>query len=338
MKITCNIGILLVLALSPLSAQVASHAPASKPQTSVSPVMPAVTGKPVARVNGTVLTDRDLRREMYHIFPYAKQHNGAFPKSMEADIRAGAMKMIVFEELVYEEAVREKVSIPPAQMAKALAAFRHQFRSESDYRQFMQNEAGNSEKVLQAKIRRSLLIDKFLKTRVTDRATVTPQQVRTFYLAHPEQFRYADSIAFQSISFLPQGKAGKPQDARKRAEAAATQVRTAQSYEAFGTLAEKISEDDYRVRMGDHRAVESSTLPPAVVQTARALKPGEISGLVQVDDAYCYIRLVAKVPAGIRPFEQMRDPIHSKMVKDKMDKLRNDLDHKLRDGAKIELL
>ena len=46
--------------------------------------MPAASqGKPVARVNGTVLTDRDLLREMYAIFPYAKQHNG-FPKAQEA--------------------------------------------------------------------------------------------------------------------------------------------------------------------------------------------------------------------------------------------------------------
>ena len=32
----------------------------------------AQSGKPVARVNGSVLTDRDLLREMYIIFPYAR--------------------------------------------------------------------------------------------------------------------------------------------------------------------------------------------------------------------------------------------------------------------------
>ena len=83
-----------------------------------SPVQPTMStaslqpmGKPVARVNGAVLTDRDLVREMYSIFPYAKQHNGGVPKAMEADIRAGAMKMIVFEELVYQEALRRKLVV-----------------------------------------------------------------------------------------------------------------------------------------------------------------------------------------------------------------------------------
>ena len=70
-----------------------------------------VSDKPVARVNGAVLTDRDLLREMYAIFPYAQQHNG-FPKAQEAAIRQGALEMIIFEELVYQEAERRKLAIP----------------------------------------------------------------------------------------------------------------------------------------------------------------------------------------------------------------------------------
>ena len=56
---------------------------------SMAPAM-QITGKPVAKVNGAVLTDRDLLREMYTIFPYAQQHNG-FPKELEPEIRRGAL-------------------------------------------------------------------------------------------------------------------------------------------------------------------------------------------------------------------------------------------------------
>ena len=96
------------------SAQVASHAPTSAAATIASRRRRrrcTVTGKAVAKVNGTVLTDKDLLREMYAIFPYARQHNG-FPKAQEADIRQGALEMIIFEELVYQEALRRKMTIP----------------------------------------------------------------------------------------------------------------------------------------------------------------------------------------------------------------------------------
>ena len=93
--------LLFVLFVGVAAAQVASHAPTSVAMTQKSQASPVqVSDKPVARVNGAVLTDRDLLREMYAIFPYARQHNG-FPKSQEAAIRQGALEMIIFEELVY---------------------------------------------------------------------------------------------------------------------------------------------------------------------------------------------------------------------------------------------
>src|SRR5215472_2659328 len=91
------------------------------------------TGKPVVRVNGSVLTDRDLLREMYSIFPYARQHNGTFPQAMEADIRRGALKMIEFEELVYQEALRRKMTVAPARLSQAEKSFIHQFHTAYQY-------------------------------------------------------------------------------------------------------------------------------------------------------------------------------------------------------------
>ena len=61
-------------------------------------------------MNGAILTDADLVREEYAIFPYARQHNG-IPKEFEKQIRDGALKMIIFEELVYQEALRRNMTV-----------------------------------------------------------------------------------------------------------------------------------------------------------------------------------------------------------------------------------
>ena len=115
MKRALTTGFLMVVMATPVLAQMAvSHSQAASAGPNFEVSSPVAGGKPVARINGAVLTDRDLLREMYTIFPYARQHNGGFPKAMEADIRAGALKMIVFEELVYQEALRRKLSVLPA--------------------------------------------------------------------------------------------------------------------------------------------------------------------------------------------------------------------------------
>ena len=76
MRHVLPISILLAVALSAATAQVASHSATSSQISPAQVAAPQVSDQPVARVNGTVLTDRDLLREMYAIFPYAQQHNG----------------------------------------------------------------------------------------------------------------------------------------------------------------------------------------------------------------------------------------------------------------------
>ncbi len=48
-------------------------------------------------------------------------------------------------------------------------------------------------------------------------------------------------------------------EARKKADDALKQAKATKSYEEFGLLAEKISEDDYRVNMGDHKVSPQQT-------------------------------------------------------------------------------
>src|SRR5215469_4736669 len=134
---------MLASTLTAATAQVASHAPSVMMNTGSASATTSssmqVSDKPVARVNGAVLTDRDLLREMFMIFPYARQHNG-FPRAQEAQIRQGALEMIIFEELVYQEAVRRKLVVSPAKLSQAETDFEAQFHSPDEYRQYLQTE------------------------------------------------------------------------------------------------------------------------------------------------------------------------------------------------------
>ena len=173
MKYRFQIAGLLVLSLGAVvgaaAQMVASHAPTAAAASS--PSFPdaakavnsgadasslQVTGKVVVKVNGAELTDRDLLREMFALFPYAKLHGG-FPKKQEAEIRQGAMQMIIFEELVYQEAVRRKMTIAPARVTREEHNFKGQFPSQAEFNEYLKTELGGSEAKLRQQIKRSLL-------------------------------------------------------------------------------------------------------------------------------------------------------------------------------------
>ena len=329
---------MLALAVT-ATAQVASHSPTTAANAGAAQVVaPQVSDKPVARVNGAVLTDRDLLREMYTIFPYAQQHNG-FPKAQEASIRQGALEMIIFEELVYQEAVRRKLSLPAEKLNRAEAEFRQQFKSPDQYQQYLQVEMKGSEQQLRQQIRRSLLIEQVLKTDVELKSGVTPAEVHAYYVKNAARFAQPESFSFQSISVVPPLKATAEQEknARKKAEDAWKQAKATKSYQEFGLLAEKVSEDDFRVNMGDHKLVAADKLPPQVVKALSALPAGGVSGIIQIETAFTIIRVNTHTPARKQPFAEVKRNLTDELRKSKYEKLRSGLAKQLRAKAKVEV-
>jgi parvulin-like peptidyl-prolyl isomerase len=340
MKYHLSICATLALALSVASAQIASHAPtgvAASAPVQTSPIQ--ISDKAVARVNGAVLTDRDLLREMYAIFPYAQQHNG-FPQAQVAVIRQGALEMIIFEELVYQEAMRRKVQIPAERLKRAEADFRKQFNSPDQYQQYLQAEMKGSEQNLRQQMRRSLLIEQVLKTDVELRSSVSPAELQTYYVRNPGKYRQPESFSIQSISIVPPLKATPDQEksARKKADDALRQAKATKSYQDFGLLAEKISEDDFRVNLGDHKVVPADKLPPQVVKTLQAMQAGQVTGLIQIENAFTIIRLNAHTPTRKRPFAEVKNDLKTELQKSKYEKLRSNLAKQLRSKAKIEVV
>jgi parvulin-like peptidyl-prolyl isomerase len=276
---------------------------------------------------------------MYTIFPYAQQHNG-FPKAQEAAIRQGALEMIIFEELLYQEAERRKLAVSAEKLNRGEAEFRKQFNSPDQYQQYLQSEMQGSEQQLRKQMRRSLLIEQVLKAEVEDRSAVSLAELQAYYAKNAAHYQLAESFAFQSISVLPPLKPTPEQakDAKKKADETLRLAQATKSYQDFGLLAEKMSQDDFRVNMGDHKVVTSDKLPPQVVKTLQALRNGQVSGLIQIESAYTIVRLNSRTPARKKPFAEVKSDLKTELQKSKYEKLRSNLAKQLRAKAKIEMV
>lgn len=339
MKIQTGIA-LLVTAAAIAQAQVASHAPTTAATHPARAVQPAATDKPVVRVNDTFLTERDVLREMYALFPYARQHNNGFPKLMEPEIRRGAISMIVFDELVYQEAKRRKIAIPRSRIERAAAEIRNQFPSAEEYQEYLKSECKGSEQVLLQHIRRSMLIETLLRSEVYSKSAPSPAELRSYYDQHPQEFQHGETYNIQTISIIPPQGAGAEalKDARKRAEEALRLAKATKTYREFGLLAEKFSDDDWHVNMGDRKTVDAGKLPPPLVEAAHRMQPGQVSGLIQLGPNYTLFRLNARTPAGKTPFAEVKAKLQEDLTKSRTEKLRAALGNRLRRSARIELV
>jgi len=323
----------VMLAVSTTAAQLAADSRQRvSASTHVSPV------KPVARINGAVLTEADLQQEISTMFPYAQQHGGKVPKSMEAEIRRGALQMIEFEELVYQEAQRRNMHISAPRLDHAIADLHAQFDSDIAFRQFVKDQFHGSQGILRRKVERSLLIDQFLDQEVTRKSEVSNAEMRAAYDRDPARFSLPRKVSIQTISVLIRDGATPEQEmnSRHRAEDILRQAKATRNSEEFGLLAEKNSDDDWRVMMGDHGLIEENKMPPQVSQIAFRMKPGEVSELIRAENSFCIVRLNANEPARHLSFEEVTAKLRKELQAQRVEQLRGALNRRLRKAAKVE--
>ena len=84
--------------------------------------------------------------------------------------------------------------------------------------------------------------------------------------------------------------------------------------------------------------MERSKLAPQVVQALLAMKPGDVSGIIQVDQAFTIIRLNQHILAGKVKFGDVKDSLQKELQKQKTNEVRAALDKRLRKTAKVEEL
>jgi parvulin-like peptidyl-prolyl isomerase len=316
---------------------VASHTP-----TVVNPA-PAGTlsdlKQPVARVNGIAITQRDLQEQMQRLFPYYSMHGGKVPEKYQAEVHDKALQQLIDEELIYQRASKSGVTVGPATMAKLLREAHGRFPSQAAYADYAKSQYG-SVQAFEKRIRRAVIIAKYQDTEIVQKSKVSDTKLRSIYEGNKKRFVRPESVWLQTISVnVPENASAEQlKMAETRMKEVLPLAKTAKNHDEFGLLAEKYSEDDYRVMLGDHKWVHLVGMPEAMAQVADGMKAGETSGVVKVPGAWVILRVNDKRPEKLMEFSevapQLRKEIESSAQKDRWEKLRA----QLYKDAKIEML
>jgi parvulin-like peptidyl-prolyl isomerase len=230
--------------------------------------------------------------------------------------------------------------VSPARLDLAIRKLREQFDSPAEFKAYLKAECGNSMPLLRDKVRRSLMIDDLLQVEVSQKVAVGEADVKAFYSNNLGRFYSPEAVSIQTISLVIPDHATPQQEGsvRKRAEDALRQARAAKGYEDFGMLAEKSSEDDWRVMMGDHNFITREQMPPEVAKVAFTLKPGQVSELIRAENSWCIVRVNAHRDPQQSSYEQVRTSLKQELEANKIETLRRTLHQRLRKNAKVEEL
>jgi peptidyl-prolyl cis-trans isomerase C len=340
---------ILVLALcaAPLIAQelgmAVSHAPTlNGPPETASTVgnTPLDLSKIIAaKVNGVDITERDVQEQMVRLFPFYSIHGGKVPEQYKGEIRKKAVNQVVMDELIYEEAKKRNITVPETTMKSVIDQAKQRLKSQRAYERFAKERYGSVAE-FERRIRRATLIAKFEDVEIAQKSKVSDAKLRDYYEQNKRIFKRPESVWLQTISIMipADPSAEQKKMARKRIEELLPQAKAAKSFNEFGLLAERASEDDYRVDMGDHKWMHLVAMPEEIRKLVVTMKPGEVSDIVEVQGSLAIFRVNDRRPEKQMEFSEVRDQMRKDLEEATQKDLAARLEKELKAKANIEIL
>lgn len=276
-----------------------------------------------ARVNGVAITNKQVDK--------LAQRMAAVQGASSDAARQEALQSLIDIELLAQQAKADKIEAPTAEVDQRLNELKGRYPTPEGFKQALAaNHATEAE--LRSDLTRTVLVQKVLDKHVT--VALPADAVEAFYKANPDKFQHPAEVRVSHIFFAAPPE-GDPAVQQRAADALAR----IKKGEDFATLAKELSEDpESKNKGGDLGFVAPDGVVKEIADAAFALKPGEVSGVVQTKFGYHIIKVTEARPAGVTPLADVKTELQSFLEDQERDKQQQAYVEGLKKQAKIEIV
>ena len=173
-------------------------------------------------------------------------------------------------------------------------------------------------------LRKRLIVESFLKKKVEADSKVSDEDLKKFYEQNKDKFKTGEQIKASHILVKTEAEA----------KGILAKIKAGGNFEE---LAKKSSVDSSAAKGGDLGWFGKGSMVPVFEKAALALKEGQISDVVKSDFGFHIIKLTGKRPAGVRPFEEVKDQIKAAVMPTKQQEVFQKIKDELKKTAKISI-
>jgi peptidyl-prolyl cis-trans isomerase C len=317
-------------AQSPPVAQPAAAAPTEGAPKPVPAELPDV----LARVNGEAIRKADLEKAIKNVEGRARQ---PVPANERDRVYRGLLDQLISYRLLLQESKSRKIEVPEADVDARLAQIKGQFPSEDAFNQTLAQQKMTVEQ-LREDAKGDMRVAKMLEGEVGTNAAVQPQDVSTFYQQNPDKFKQGERVRASHILI----RTGEKADAKTKEEARAKAtdvLKQVKSGKDFGELAKFFSQDPgSAANGGDLGYFMHGQMVPPFEQAAFALKPGDVSDVVETPFGFHIIKVADKQPARTVPLDEVKPQIEQFLQTQQRQQKTQVFINSLKAKSKVEVL
>jgi len=266
-----------------------------------------------AKVNQRVITVGEV---LEAIRPMERQirdvYEGDELKSrLETAFQQG-LDQLINQALILEDfAQKENMRIPEELVDERVREIVHD-RFNDDRAAFLQAlaEEGMTLDEWRQSVKDRLTVMILKKTEVTDKVKVAPGDVYQAYLDNIDIYKKPEEVSLRMIVLHKGVTASDAEFKRGEADDIRAKLLSGGSFEA---LAQEFSEGTRKDSGGDWGWIHLKDLRPEIRDAVGAMKPGEVSAVIDTHDDYFIVKLEARKEATVVPYEEVKDEIEQQL-------------------------
>jgi peptidyl-prolyl cis-trans isomerase C len=306
---------------------VAGQAPAAKP-------VPAQLPDVIARVNGTVIDRGEFERAVKSL---EAQAGGPVPPDRRDAIYRQLLDQLVALKLLSQESVAKKVAIPDAEVDGRLNQVKGQFPNEQAFTAALAERQMTPDK-LKNEIRQQVQAMKLVESEIAPSVAINDADLNDFYTKNPDKFHEPEAVHVAHILIRTPENADEAAKKKAKTEAQSVLAQLKKGGD-FAALAKQHSQDPGSApNGGDLNFVTKGQTVPQFEQAAFALKPGELSGVVESPFGYHIIKSIAHRDARTVPLQEVKPQLEQFLKQQRIQERTAAYVEKLKAKAKVEIL
>lgn len=298
----------------------------------------------VAVVNGAGITKVEFDRNWpAYLRRLGIPLNHADKSGKVDEFRKGLLDLLVDQELLFQEAEKMGKTAGEEQVNEVVAREKADFAGAAQAGQahgtFEEaiSQSGLTMDLYTDYIRRRMTVQNLVVGHYGDKVTVSEKDVDDFYAGNPDNFKTEETIRARHILFTVSPDAGEEEkkEAKKKAEEV---LEKARGGEDFAELAKIHSQGPSGPKGGDLGVFGRGKMVPPFEEAVFALKPGEVSDLVETRFGYHIIKLEERNDASSITRDEAADQIREFLKAQKVNEAVFARLEALRKDAKVENL
>ena len=290
--------------------------------------------KNAALVNGVAIPMEQYTKEVNIQVARVSQQGRQVTDEQLAALKKDILDSLIEREILFQQSQKAGIQITDKQVDDQLAGIKKRFPNETEFKNAL-NKMKLSEEEVKGQIKRGLSIKELIDQQITSKVVVTDEESKAYYDKNQQMFKQPEQIKASHILVKVDAKAdeAKKTEARKKIEEVQQKLKDGGD---FAELAKEYSEGPSSTKGGDLGYFGSGQMVKPFENAALALKPNEVSDIVETRFGYHIIKVFDTKPEQTLAYADVKDKITQRMKQEKVEKEAVQYVDKLKKDAKLE--